>query len=593
MERSKLALGICLFFIVPILSLAQTDGKVDKDEFLAMAGRITHNYHNNLDSAVLLSRELIQWSSTERDTTALINAYSLIAGAFFYGQKTDSVKVWLSKSISLAETKGKFSTSAALLNNLSLLEANQGQYTKAIQANSRALELATQLQDSALIVSSLTSMASHHISASSNYSLAYELYEKAILYLPGVKESSVLNTVYSGVAGSSMNLKKYDKAREYYQKAIDWCQENELKYLEIQNHLSLFQLEFEHLNVLDEKKHEQTLKTLGEEIKKTPNETNTLFYRRLALYFADRYGDQNWEYRAFAPYVEQDFNQFIQGFSSHAPTYGVEIYSNVLKVIAGLKTKRGQYRSALEDYEDLLVLKDSLYTKEIKEALFESKSRYELLEAQLQLSELSLEKTQLELDKKRKSTTIAWLFALLIFVVLGGAFLYLRNRAKDKLAKKQRALELAEQKQKDLALQNAQLGLDQKNQEIAFMSLNLKIKSELLDQIEEKFENSPALSKVKHKLKLSVHNARELDVFFESFQALERKLVEGLKHMFPNLTPKDLYLIALIRSNLSNKEIANIMNIEERSVVQNKYRLKKKLGMDSEQNWEDFFSALS
>jgi DNA-binding CsgD family transcriptional regulator/cbb3-type cytochrome oxidase subunit 3 len=579
--------------LLPLLSTAQTDGKINKDSFMLKANRINHYYHNHLDSAELLARELVALSESSKDTTALINAYSLIAGAFFYAQKTDSIKIWLQKSIALAEEIGKFSTSVALLNNLSLLEAKQGLYNQAIEANTRALELATQVGDSTLMVSSLTSMASHHISASSHYALAYEIYRKAERYLPGVLQPSPHNTVYSGIAGCAMYLKAFDMALEYYEKAIDWCKKHNLKLLEIQNQLSLLLLELEHLNIEAEKKHEQSLKTLGEEIEQNPNETNTLFYQRIALYFADRYGYQNWENRAFAPYVAPDFDLFLQGFPPHASTYGVEIYSNVLKVIARLKTKRGQYRSALEDYEALLVLKDSLYTKETKEALFESKSRYELLESQYQLSQLSLEVAQLELDRKKRSTTIAWLITLLGLSVLGIIFLYFRNQAKEKLAKKQRALDLAEQKQKELTLQNTQLTLDQKNQEIAYMALHLKRKSEILDQIEEKFESTQDLSKVKHKLKLSVHNAQELDVFFQSFQALERRLVEKLKQNHPNLTPRDLYLIALIKSHLSNKEIANIMNIEERSVVQNKYRLKKKLGMDPEQNWEDFFAALS
>ncbi|HET8736159.1 MAG TPA: LuxR C-terminal-related transcriptional regulator, partial [Pricia sp.] len=57
---------------------------------------------------------------------------------------------------------------------------------------------------------------------------------------------------------------------------------------------------------------------------------------------------------------------------------------------------------------------------------------------------------------------------------------------------------------------------------------------------------------------------------------------------FPKLTPKDLKLCAYLKMNLSTKEIAPLMGITIRGVEIHRYRLRKKLEMDSSQNLNNF-----
>lgn len=50
-----------------------------------------------------------------------------------------------------------------------------------------------------------------------------------------------------------------------------------------------------------------------------------------------------------------------------------------------------------------------------------------------------------------------------------------------------------------------------------------------------------------------------------------------LKSRFPNLTPYDLRLCTYLKSNLSTKEIATLLNITPDSVKKAKHRLRKKI----------------
>ena len=51
---------------------------------------------------------------------------------------------------------------------------------------------------------------------------------------------------------------------------------------------------------------------------------------------------------------------------------------------------------------------------------------------------------------------------------------------------------------------------------------------------------------------------------------------------------KDQKLCAYLRLNLNSKEIAPLMGISVRSVEVSRYRLRRKLGLDSEENLTGF-----
>ena len=57
---------------------------------------------------------------------------------------------------------------------------------------------------------------------------------------------------------------------------------------------------------------------------------------------------------------------------------------------------------------------------------------------------------------------------------------------------------------------------------------------------------------------------------------------KSLKEKNSNLTSKDLKICAYIKMNLSNKEIAPLMNVSVRGLETHRYRLKKKLNLESD-----------
>ena len=61
-----------------------------------------------------------------------------------------------------------------------------------------------------------------------------------------------------------------------------------------------------------------------------------------------------------------------------------------------------------------------------------------------------------------------------------------------------------------------------------------------------------------------------------------------MKERFPDLTTSDLRLSACLKMNLCTKEIASLMSLSVRAVENGRYRQRKKLGLTSAQNLNEF-----
>lgn len=87
--------------------------------------------------------------------------------------------------------------------------------------------------------------------------------------------------------------------------------------------------------------------------------------------------------------------------------------------------------------------------------------------------------------------------------------------------------------------------------------------------------------------------SRGIDVGLSEAVDSEKKQLEHLLHVHPDLTPYDLKLCSLLQRNLSSKEIAETMNITPGSVNTARYRLRKKLALRKEADLVIYLSKLA
>lgn len=78
--------------------------------------------------------------------------------------------------------------------------------------------------------------------------------------------------------------------------------------------------------------------------------------------------------------------------------------------------------------------------------------------------------------------------------------------------------------------------------------------------------------------------------FMMKFSKIHPEFNTNIKQKYPKLTSKDISFCSLIKLNLSNKEIANLLQVSHESVITKKYLLKKKLELQPE---EDLFQIVN
>ena len=80
--------------------------------------------------------------------------------------------------------------------------------------------------------------------------------------------------------------------------------------------------------------------------------------------------------------------------------------------------------------------------------------------------------------------------------------------------------------------------------------------------------------------------------FERYFIKMHPGFLNNLTRQFPALTPNDRKICAMIRSNLSTKEIALVLNRSVRTIESAKYHLKKKMNLENDQDLTSFLTSL-
>ena len=80
----------------------------------------------------------------------------------------------------------------------------------------------------------------------------------------------------------------------------------------------------------------------------------------------------------------------------------------------------------------------------------------------------------------------------------------------------------------------------------------------------------------------------EWAIFQTNFDRIHEKFFTNLKERYPDLTPGDLRLCALLRLNMPTKDMARMQNLSVRGIEAARYRLRKKLNLPEGQSLVDF-----
>ena len=156
--------------------------------------------------------------------------------------------------------------------------------------------------------------------------------------------------------------------------------------------------------------------------------------------------------------------------------------------------------------------------------------------------------------------------------------------------------------QKNLELEKAKLNqeIDYKKKELASNMMYLIEKNEFITSIARKLvelkptakkDNQNILQQIINELKLN-SSSKIWDEFELRFKEVHSDFYDALSEAFPDLTPNEVKICAFLRLNMSTKEISSITHQSVKSINMARFRLRKKLNVEREENLIAFLTQL-
>lgn len=239
-----------------------------------------------------------------------------------------------------------------------------------------------------------------------------------------------------------------------------------------------------------------------------------------------------------------------------------------------------------------------LYSKENSQQTSFLEVLYDMNEQKKQIEELD--------DMRRLTYVIGIAAAIIILLIISGQ--YLKIKAEKKLRQKdvvffdtQNKLAQAELLNQKLAEENLKKELEIKGKELSSNTLHVINKNQFLENLrtelteiikDDKRDNKKQLKQMLTKINLNFNNDKYWEEFRVTFEQVHTDFYEKLNLYAQDLTANDLRLVALLKMNFSSEEIASLLGISYDSVRVARYRLRKKLKLDPQENLIAFLQHL-
>lgn len=160
-------------------------------------------------------------------------------------------------------------------------------------------------------------------------------------------------------------------------------------------------------------------------------------------------------------------------------------------------------------------------------------------------------------------------------------------------------LEIEKNEKEIIKLKNEKLENDilLKAKELADTSMHLVERNEALLKVKDELQKFYKKTDGNHDIKKTLLLLRDIeknntnwDKFAGHFDEVSNDFIKKIKSKFPKLTKTDLKICTYLQLNLSSKEIAQLMNVTVRGVEIHRYRLRKKLNLDTNQSLHTFLN---
>jgi tetratricopeptide (TPR) repeat protein len=582
--------------------------------------------YSDPSAARKFARKALVISENANYRRGIAEALQRLAADYSTRSINDSARIFYDSSLTIYTQLHDIKMEGVILSNIAMIYYSQGEYVKALLKTEESLKKSGQANDIPGIALSLQLLGNiHHYLGNYDEAQKYLIqgqkeiekmgdgvrYADGLVYLASNylaqdKNQNALENLYEAISiyrkhqdyfylAQALNntghihygLGNYDSAVIYLNEAIELAtqyQNNEMLLLAIYN-----------MGLVDMKK----------------GQINQAFdHFKNALQMAKRNADSlriAMVSRNIGNLVVKQgkFNKALLWYDTALVIAGnIKAKSSLKETYLGISetwAKMGDYQKSLDYFIMYDQIKDSIFNEDKTRKMEEMEARYQKekqeKEIAIQKSEIAVLSKDIELQRFRQRILIVGLIIAILFGVFILISLKNKMRKNRRIREQEKMLEQEKIKNAELQRDNFEKELAFKKNELTSHALQIVQKNELLDTLKRQISeleqhsdraNNAGYRKLRHLINGSAQSDREWENFNRHFEQVHQGFFTKLKSDYPLLTSNDLRLSAMLKLNLSSKEVASILNISPESVKKARYRLRKKLDLPEESDLHSF-----
>jgi hypothetical protein len=553
------------------------------------------NYmYSNPDTSILISKQLLKFAHEKelgKDFPDIYNGYgvsyivksdydeailTLDSGLYFIGEilkdieNEEEFKKFMVKKSSMTANKGN-------------CHYHKGSFQQAINHYLSAVNVLNPFDEpyrKSVILSSVGSCYQEL----KKHDLSLKYHFESLEYAIKSADTATIASVYSNIGISYYLLYQFEKSKKYTLKAIELYENINYEYFYPTVYLNLAQTYIDQDSII---KGNHFLDKAYTFIVKNPGMEAQIFYLSLkAKYYQKLENPDSAIIYALQSYHLSKKHNWEKYKLSTSETLNINYY------------KLGQFDSAYYYLKIQKLLNDSLFSEESDKRIAEMEVKYQVEKKELQIE--NLEK-QGAYEKRIRVLLIILLLVIVLSSIIIIISNVLRRKKTKQLHRAEKKLMKSELEKGKIEQQKMNEDIEHKSKQLTTHALNMMQKNKLLQEVNQSIADilknpdkdlPDNLRILKRQINRSIKVDDDWEVFKMYFLQINTTFFDKLKVINPELTKYDLRFAALIKLNLNIKETEAVLNLSPNSIKSARYKLRKRLNLNQEQDLYEFIQAV-
>ncbi|WP_299714297.1 tetratricopeptide repeat protein [uncultured Tenacibaculum sp.] len=254
----------------------------------------------------------------------------------------------------------------------------------------------------------------------------------------------------------------------------------------------------------------------------------------------------------------------------------LDLEKDAVEILAGIAEQKKDTAKSYTYFKQISLLKDSINAIEKQKQARELRAKFEFDKKERKI------KTLTKINQQAKQKHIVLIIVSFLGIFLLSYFVLIFQRKQKQLCIEKYFLN------KELLKKDEEL--QEKSKQLTSNSLHLANKNKALKALKKEVESIKYAEdqntqynyqKLLQTINFNMTEDKDWDNFKKYFEQLHNDFYSTIKNKYPSVTANELRLMALLKMNLSTKEIAGILNVTQEGVRKARYRLRKKLKIES------------